>query len=352
MADANAIFQNCYYVGNNFNAILYGIELVLYFASISIILSGKDRSRAGNRFFLYFSTGMLLMITIYVAVQAVFGEEMWIVNADYPGGSAQYLADNAAIWYQTLGSAASIVLNLMSDGILVRPPTVNTRPYSHERANLQLYRCFVVWGDIRVIIFPGILYLATAALGILTCYVSGKPNANFFVGEAQQIALAYSTVVIGLNVTASTLICVRILFLTRQMRGALGSDSVKMYTGAAALVIESALPYTLFGIAYVVSLGINSPTSILFLSIYVMFTCISPQMIVLRVLMGRAWSRETATRTRTAMVFTSAPIGDLTDALTSGYATSGYVSGDGTTLNLPTISHISSSQRDLSSDKV
>ncbi|KAI0370703.1 hypothetical protein BV20DRAFT_943459 [Pilatotrama ljubarskyi] len=328
MADANAIFQNCYYVGNNFNAILYGIELVLYFASVSIILSGKDKTRAGNRFFLCFSTVLLLMITIYVAVQAVFGEEMWIVNVDYPGGSAQYLADNAAVWYQTLGSAASIVLNLMSDGLL-------------------LYRCFVVWGDLRVILLPGVLYLATAALGILTCYVSGKPNADFFVGEAEQIALAYSTVVIALNVTASTLICVRILFLTRQMRGALGSESVRMYTGAAALIIESALPYTLFGIAYVVSLGLNSPTSILFLSIYVMFTCVSPQMIVLRVLMGRAWSREAATRTRTAMVFTSAPVSDFTDVLTSGYA-----SGDGTTLNLPTISHISTSQRDLSSDKV
>lgn len=24
MADPNAVFQNCYYVGNNFNAILYG----------------------------------------------------------------------------------------------------------------------------------------------------------------------------------------------------------------------------------------------------------------------------------------------------------------------------------------
>lgn len=141
MADYNAVFQNCYYVGNNFNAILYGtqhgyalhelltftpvslagVELVLYFASVRLILSSKDKTNVDRRPFLYFSTALLVMITIYVAVQAVFGEEMWIVHADYAGGSAQYLADNAAVWYQKLGSASSIVLNLMSDGLLVRP---------------------------------------------------------------------------------------------------------------------------------------------------------------------------------------------------------------------------------------
>ncbi|OJT11900.1 hypothetical protein TRAPUB_11546 [Trametes pubescens] len=349
MADYNAVFQNCYYVGNNFNAILYGVELVLYFASVRLILSSKDKTNVDRRPFLYFSTALLFMITIYVAVQAVFGEEMWIVHADYAGGSAQYLADNAAVWYQTLGSAASIVLNLMSDGLL-------------------LYRCYVVWGDVRVIAFPFVLYLGTAALGILTCYVSGTPNADFFLGEAQQIALSYSSVVIGLNATCSTLICVRILMLSRNMRGVLGADVVQTYTGAVALIVESALPYTLFGIAYVVSLGLQSPTSILFLSIYVMFTvcvlfrfplslltpgaqCISPQMIVLRVLMGRAWSRDAATRTRTSMHFNT-PVGD-SSMLTSGFTGTTAADGPGSTaINLHALSHTDSSQRDLSVDKV
>ncbi|KAI0821780.1 hypothetical protein BC628DRAFT_1328770 [Trametes gibbosa] len=338
MADQNAIFQNCYYVGNNFNAILYGVELVLYFASVSIILSGKDKSNADRRFFLWFSTGLLLMITIYVAVQAVFGQEMWIVHADYAGGSGQYLADNAAVWYQTLGSAASVVLNLMSDGLL-------------------LYRCYVVWGDARIIAFPCVLYLGTLALGILTCYISGRPSADFFVGKSAQVALAYSTVVIGLNAIVSALICARILWRARQMRGVLGEDVVRTYTGAVALIVESALPYTLFGIAYVVSLGLDSPTSILFLSIYVMFTCVSPQMIVLRVLMGRAWSREAATRTRTAMRFTvphTLDDGAGGDSAYTGTTARSGTDADLVNVNLRTFaSRAGSSQRDFSDvDKV
>ncbi|KAJ2973934.1 hypothetical protein NUW54_g11974 [Trametes sanguinea] len=154
MSDPNAVFQNAFYVGNNFNAILYGVELVLYFASVWLILQARGRtSKRSDRLFLFFSTGLLLMITIYVAVQAVFGQEMWIVNANYPGGSAQYLADNAAIWYETLGSAASVVLNLMSDGLLI-------------------YRTYIVWSDWRVAIFPSILYFGSAG-GLR---ISRKPN--------------------------------------------------------------------------------------------------------------------------------------------------------------------------------
>ena len=67
------------------------------------------------------SNGLLSMITISLIVQAIFGEEMWITNADYPGGSPAYLADHAAVWYETLGSASTIVLSLISDGFLVSP---------------------------------------------------------------------------------------------------------------------------------------------------------------------------------------------------------------------------------------
>ncbi|PIL34472.1 hypothetical protein GSI_03249 [Ganoderma sinense ZZ0214-1] len=283
MSDPNAVFQHSYYIGNNFNAILYGVELVLYFASVRLIMQGRYRvgeaRRRSDRRFLYLSTGLLLMITVYVAVQAVFGEEMWIVHVDYPGGSAQYLADNAAVWYQTLGSAASIVLNLMSDGLLI-------------------YRTSIVWSDWRVAIFPSLLYVATAALGVLTCYASGTPNSDFFTGSAALIALSYSSVVIVLNCTCSALICIRIVSVSRRMQRTLGHDAAaQAYASVVALIVEAMLPYTLFGLAYVVTLGTGHPTAIFWLSVYVMMTCISPQMIILRVLMGRAWSQDVASGT-------------------------------------------------------
>ena len=148
-------------------------------------------------------------------------------------------------------------------------------------------------------------------LGILTCYYSGRPGGDFFVG----IALAYSAVGIAMNVLCSSLICWHII---REM--ALGrADGVPLNrgaVGAVTIVVESMLPYTLFGAAYVTLLGLDSPVAILFLSLYVMFTvrlemclwpsrsgavaltravfwqCLSPQMIMLRVLLGRGWKND------------------------------------------------------------
>ncbi|GJE92355.1 hypothetical protein PsYK624_085090 [Phanerochaete sordida] len=278
MADENAIFQHAFYIGNNFNCILYGIELVLYFYGIYLLLQSRKRhactSTSTETFFLVFSTISLLLITIQVAVQSVFGELMWISNADFPGGSAAYLGANASVWYQTMGSGAMVLLTVMSDSLLI-------------------YRCYVVWNNVAVVIFPIVLNVTSLALGIALCYFSGVPNSDFFAGLASHLALSFRCVVIGLNVLVSALICGRIAHLARAMRGALGADAARTYTGAAALLTESAALYTLAGVAYVVALGIGSPLSIVFLSVYAMLTCVAPQMIIVRVLVGRGWGRTT-----------------------------------------------------------
>ncbi|KAM5545482.1 hypothetical protein V8D89_000520 [Ganoderma adspersum] len=272
MSDSNAAFQNFFYLGNTFNAILYGVELVFYFATATLVVRNKDeRNRRSFRIFFYFSTGILVMITIYTSVQATFGQEMWIGNADYPGGSGAYLVDHAAVWYQTFGTTASVVLNILSDGFL-------------------LYRCYVAWGDWRVILFPSFLYFSSVCLGISTSVITGLPNANFFSGLSKRTALTYSCVVIALNITVSALICLRLLLHAREIARDLGEHVASKYTGTVALLVESALPYTLFGVAFLVTLGMEHPSSILWLSLYVMFTCLSPQMIVLRVVMGRSFS--------------------------------------------------------------
>ncbi|OBZ73323.1 hypothetical protein A0H81_06836 [Grifola frondosa] len=248
---------------------------------------------------------------------------MWIVNANYPGGSEAYFAAYASVWYQTMGSAASVVLSLLSDGLLI-------------------YRCFIVWNNWHVVVIPSILYLASGALGITLCYVSGSQSANFFAGLASQLGVAYSATVIGLNFMVSSLIIGRILFVAKRLQATLGRAVSQTYTGAASIIVESALPYTLFGIAYVVSLGIGSGISILFLSFYVMFTCISPQMIILRVLMRRGWTRD-----RSALGTSSFPIGTRPIEIQEQF---NYGSEGTSAINLRSLGKSNASSSDL--DKV
>ncbi|KAI0652797.1 hypothetical protein C8Q70DRAFT_914352 [Cubamyces menziesii] len=289
-----AVFQNSYYIGNTFAAILYGVVLVLYFLIIRTVLDPKHKGPRSDRFFVFFSTALLCLNTVFFATDTVFGEEMWIVHADYPGGQDAYLGDNASVWYQTLGTAASIVLNLLSDGLLI-------------------YRCWIVWDDVRVVVLPTLIYLGAFSAGLAQLYESGRPNANYFAGLAQSLGIAYTSSVIGLNVVVTALICGRIYFASRRYAHVLGIDVGDEYRSATAIIVESALLYTLTGVAYLVSFALDSQTSIFFLSVYVMMTCVAPQMIVLRVISGRAWTRDrAATLTSTGLEFTHTAKSDAT----------------------------------------
>ena len=107
--------------------IFAGVAVVFYLKIARLIFKSRrvDQPQRSDKWLLVLSTGLMVMITIYVIAQNFFGEEMWVINEGYPGGSGQYYADHAAVWYQTLGSASSVVLCLMSDAFLVRYPTVS-----------------------------------------------------------------------------------------------------------------------------------------------------------------------------------------------------------------------------------
>lgn len=98
---------------------LAGVELVLYGMTMNALVNHRKQWTRTDKFYMAFSTALLVLITIYMSTEAVFGQEMWIVHADSPGGSLEFLIENADIWYQTMGTTASVILNLFSDALLV-----------------------------------------------------------------------------------------------------------------------------------------------------------------------------------------------------------------------------------------
>ena len=112
-----------------------GVELVLYFQTVQLITSrrkGLSYTRS-DKTFLSLSTFLLCMITIYVVTQNFFGEEMWIMNEGYPGGTAQYFSDHASVWYQLFGTTSWVLMNLVSDAFLVSDMSRVAEREAHSR---------------------------------------------------------------------------------------------------------------------------------------------------------------------------------------------------------------------------
>lgn len=111
-----------------------------------------------------------------------------------------------------------------------------------------------------------------SASGILLLYASGRPNGDFFAGFSENCGLAYYATTISLNIMTTALIIVRLLWISSYMRKNLGTPSSDIYVNAIAIIVESALPYTLCGIVNLVTYAVQSDTNVLFVAIYGMMT--------------------------------------------------------------------------------
>ncbi|KAJ7462821.1 hypothetical protein B0H11DRAFT_1735164 [Mycena galericulata] len=268
-------FERAFYVGSYVTGILYGVQLFMFFLSNYFLLYSSSDARKESFFYVFYGSVMLILWTIASSCNALFGELVWINHRDVMGGPAEYLFDHLSAWYNTLGTVTGICMNFLADGLL-------------------LYRCYIIWGSsVKIVALPIAIYFGAMAMAILLIYESAIPGASFFSGDSVSFGVPYFWLTISLNIITTSLICGRLLCVRNRVRAILGEQHCHTYTGVVAVLLESALPFTVLGIIYVISYARNSPYSFALLQIWADFCAISPQLIILRVAMGKAWSKDT-----------------------------------------------------------
>ncbi|KAK7032903.1 hypothetical protein R3P38DRAFT_2919620 [Favolaschia claudopus] len=283
MGDQVFQLERSWYIGNAFFAILYGLQLSMYFQTIYLSLNTSEGSRRTRTFNIVFSTALLCFITVALACNLFFGQAMWIEHRDFEGGPAAYFGENIAAWYNTLGTAADVTANVLGDGMM-------------------LYRCHVFWGHSPLaMVFPVLLYLGSVAMGITTTIQSGLPSGDFFKGTAVNFGIPWLVLTIVFNIVVTAMIVTRLLSVHYRVNKVVGREATKRYTGLLAILVESALPFTVLGVCYLALYVKEIPESLAFADIWGAFVALSPQAIVLRIAMGGAWTKETFNRLESGM---------------------------------------------------
>lgn len=173
-------------------------------------------------------------------------------------------------------------------------------------------------------------------MGILATVQSALPGSGFFTGKTINYGLPWIILTVMLNVTLTTLICVKISLARRMVQRCLEKEDLKVYTSIMAILIESSLPFSILGIVFAIAYGKGWSLSFALENIWgVLVVCrsvshlpyrkctqssflpqvVSPQFIILRVVMGRAWTRDIASRAGTQ------------SSVEFNHETSGYVLG-------------------------
>lgn len=123
----------------------------MYFLTLGV-LCRKMRASRRHLFFFLLNTCFLILLTVDVSTNAVFGEIMFIENKEEP-------IISLSVWYQILGSASVLVMALLGDALLVSLEFCH--PYSCTIYTFQLHRLWIIWGSrYYVILFPCLIYLA------------------------------------------------------------------------------------------------------------------------------------------------------------------------------------------------
>ncbi|KAF8264498.1 hypothetical protein EI94DRAFT_1772636 [Lactarius quietus] len=277
------------YIGNFFRAILYGIELFTFFAAAYCVLGRSSNYRKGRIFYIVYGGVLLTLVTIAVVTDALWGQYMWIDRRNYPGGPLGFFAASENAWYNVFGSAADATANILGDGLLV-------------------YRCYMIWGSRWYIVaLPTLIYLASSVLVIITIVESALPNSFLLNGKPANFGVPWVSLSVSLNVLVTTLICWRLLRMRSLTRELLAPELSRTYTSIAAMLIESAAPFTVLGIGLVVTEAQGGPLAIAFSYVWGMFCSLSPQMIILRVAMGHGLLKESVEEISTGLVFADAP---------------------------------------------
>ncbi|KAG6334202.1 hypothetical protein ID866_4887 [Astraeus odoratus] len=252
MVNADPLWQNALYFGNALSNILYGVELTLWFSTITVFLA-----------------------TIFVSTQVIFGEQMWIIHYDYPGGMGKYYTDHSSVWYQTLGHGAMVALQLSSDGLLI------SRFFTVSETTLLtkwiLVLPCILWtatlgGQILFICGTSLKLKVYQASGLLLCFYCGVWHSNVFAGNAADIAMAYYALAIALNVLITLIFCGRIVTVGSSAGGKFGSDLSRKFYSAVASIIQFVLLRTTIGLVFLVTFALGSGVSAGFLSLYVMIS--------------------------------------------------------------------------------
>ena len=86
-----------------------------------------------------------------------------------------------------------------------------------------------------------------------------RPGETIWSTISVNLAIPYWSISIALNVILTLCIAGRLFYVRLQLRHIMGAAPMTLYVSVSAMLIESASLYSINGIIFIVSYGINSP---------------------------------------------------------------------------------------------
>lgn len=208
--------------------IVYGFSILLFIGTIWS-LTAKQRIQSVNRPIATVAVLLFVLSTAHMIVNIIRVEDGLVKYRDtYPGGPVAFFADPSQKTLLIL-RGLYVLQTMLADGVVI-------------------YRCYVVWQSVWIIILPCMLWCSVTATGISVVYYysqASSASTDFFanvVGEITHWVTAFFASTMATNALSSGLLAYRIWMIERNVSEVRTTKSTLM--PIVRMLMDAAVLYT------------------------------------------------------------------------------------------------------------
>ncbi|KAG2340514.1 hypothetical protein BDR05DRAFT_937670 [Suillus weaverae] len=192
-------------------AILYGFSVLMFVGTIWT-LTYKRRIKEINRPIVVVAFMLLILSTAHMIVDIIRIEQGLVTYRDtFPGGPAAFFADVAQVTF-VIKNIIYTLQTMLGDGMVI-------------------YRCYIVWQSVWVIIIPSLLWFGITVCGACAVYSVSQATSqagNIFAKATGQWITAFYAMTLASNLLASGFLAYRIWMMERNVSSIRATKSSMM----------------------------------------------------------------------------------------------------------------------------
>ncbi|KZV96246.1 hypothetical protein EXIGLDRAFT_833740 [Exidia glandulosa HHB12029] len=233
-SDAVLWLQKSWIIGDLIGAVAYGVHATLYFTTIALL---RERRRTTPRFniWIVFSTTLFVLSSIGNACQFKILQLGFVDFRDYPGPPAGWESGNV---FSIVAISVYVVSLWPQDALL-----------------MYRFRVIVAGSWVWTVI-PAILFLANVGVGCTIIAMVTLPQLVLWATTSANLLTAYFSISVAFNVLLTVSIVTKLVRTRRSLVKV--TSTLAPYLSVSAMLIESAVIYSVFGLMLVVAAGIKS----------------------------------------------------------------------------------------------
>ncbi|KIK48550.1 hypothetical protein CY34DRAFT_71598 [Suillus luteus UH-Slu-Lm8-n1] len=246
--------------------ILYGFSGLMFMGTIWS-LTYKQHTRNISRPIVAVAILLFILSTTHVVVCVIRVEDGLVKYRNtYPGGPVAFFADTSQKTY-IIKQALYILQTLLADGVVI-------------------YRCYVVWQSVWVIILPSMLWCSIVVTGIHAVYGASQYNTSAFDQGLATWVIGFFISTIAANVLSSGLLAYRIWAIERDVATIRASTKGNMMP-IIRVLMDAAILYSMALVTTLICFLSSSNGEYVMVDLVMPIISISFYMVLIRVAINR-----------------------------------------------------------------